>query len=58
MASALLLPPSPPRPQRALTEADAIDVWVARWLRDRLPGYRITWEPPSLRHFTARFAAV
>ncbi len=24
--------------------------------RDRLPAYRITWEPPSLRHFTARFA--
>jgi tryptophanase len=25
---------------------------------DRLPGYRITFEPPSLRHFTSRFAAV
>ncbi|MFN8123156.1 MAG: tryptophanase [Thermoleophilia bacterium] len=24
--------------------------------RGRLPGYRIAWEPPSLRHFTARFA--
>jgi tryptophanase len=23
---------------------------------DRLPGYQITFEPPSLRHFTARFA--
>jgi tryptophanase len=24
--------------------------------RDRLRGYRITWEPRYLRHFTARFA--
>ena len=24
----------------------------------RLPGYRITWEPPQLRHFTARFEPV
>ena len=23
--------------------------------KDHLPGYRIAWEPPSLRHFTARF---
>jgi tryptophanase len=23
--------------------------------RDRIPGYRITWEPPYLRHFTAHF---
>jgi tryptophanase len=23
--------------------------------RDRVPGYRITWEPPYLRHFTAHF---
>ena len=24
--------------------------------KDRLKGYRIVWEPPALRHFTARFA--
>lgn len=26
--------------------------------REQLPGYRITWEPPLLRHFTARFERV
>ncbi len=26
--------------------------------RDRVPGYRITWEPPYLRHFTAHFEPV
>lgn len=26
--------------------------------REELPGYRITWEPPLLRHFTARFDQV
>ena len=26
--------------------------------RDSLQGMRIAWEPPSLRHFTARFAFV
>jgi tryptophanase len=25
--------------------------------RDSLPGYRMTWEPPYLRHFTAHFEA-
>ncbi len=28
-------PPAPPRPPRALSEADAIDIWIARWLRVR-----------------------
>jgi tryptophanase len=26
--------------------------------RERLPGYRITWQAPSLRHFTARLEPV
>jgi tryptophanase len=26
--------------------------------RERIPGYRITWEPPYLRHFTAHFEPV
>jgi hypothetical protein len=30
-----LLPPEPRPPQRRLTEADAIDIWIARWLRIR-----------------------
>jgi hypothetical protein len=28
-------PPEPRRGQRRLTEADAIDIWIARWLRVR-----------------------
>lgn len=27
-------------------------------IKDRLPRYRIVWEPPSMRHFTARFTPV
>lgn len=30
-----LIPPQPRPPARRLTEADAIDIWVARWLRIR-----------------------
>ena len=27
-------------------------------VKDKLKGYRIVWEPPSLRHFTARFEPI
>jgi len=27
-------------------------------VKDRLKGYRIVWEPPSLRHFTARLEPI
>jgi tryptophanase len=31
------------------------EVIVAAWeQRAEIPGYRITWEAPALRHFTAR----
>jgi hypothetical protein len=30
-----LLPPRPRPPQRQLSEADAVDIWIARWLRIR-----------------------
>lgn len=28
-------PPAPPQMRPALTEADAVDIWIARWLRVR-----------------------
>lgn len=32
----VLLPPAmPAAPKRALAEADAVDIWIARWLRIR-----------------------
>jgi hypothetical protein len=30
-----LAPPAHRPPQRGLTEADAVDIWIARWLRIR-----------------------
>jgi tryptophanase len=49
-------------PRRVYTQSHAdyvVEVFeeVVR-LRDRLPGFRITWQPKQLRHFTARFAPV
>jgi tryptophanase len=46
-------------PRRVYTQSH-IDyaIEVARWVGERaeqLPGYRITQQPPQLRHFTARF---
>lgn len=35
MAFAFLNPPLPPAAQRPLTEADAVDIWIARWLKIR-----------------------
>jgi hypothetical protein len=35
MGSALLIPPPPPAQRRALTEDDAVDIWIARWLNIR-----------------------
>jgi tryptophanase len=46
-------------PRRVYTQshidyvAEVIATVSAR--REQVPGYRITWEPPYLRHFTARF---
>lgn len=35
MATAFLTSPPPPVARRPLTEDDAIDIWIARWLRVR-----------------------
>jgi hypothetical protein len=35
MASAFLKSPPPAPERRPLTEADAVDIWIARWLRIR-----------------------
>ena len=47
-------------PRRTYTQSH-IDyvIEVCSLVAERAPslrGYRIAWEPPSLRHFTARFA--
>jgi hypothetical protein len=34
-ARAVPAPPLPPRASRRLTETDAVDIWIARWLRIR-----------------------
>lgn len=35
MSKALFAPPPPPRPRGPITDADAIDIWIARWVRVR-----------------------
>ena len=35
MATAFLVSPPPAAERRPLTEADAVDIWIARWLRVR-----------------------
>ena len=35
MQVADLIPPPPRTPRPTLTEADAVDIWIARWLRVR-----------------------
>ncbi|MDQ3980090.1 MAG: tryptophanase [Actinomycetota bacterium] len=49
-------------PRRVYTQShvDFVGEVIARVSegRDKVGGYRITWEPPYLRHFTARFAPV
>jgi hypothetical protein len=35
MATAFLTEPPPAHPRRPLTEDDAVDIWIARWLRVR-----------------------
>jgi tryptophanase len=49
-------------PRRVYTQSH-VDyvIEVARWVAERageLPGYRITEQPPQLRHFTARFEPI
>jgi tryptophanase len=45
-------------PRRVYTQSHVdylAEVIVAAWeQRAEIPGYRITWEAPALRHFTAR----
>ena len=46
-------------PRRVYTQSHA-DYLVETFaeieaVKERLGGYRIVWEPPALRHFTARF---
>ncbi|GAE70983.1 tryptophanase [Cutibacterium acnes JCM 18916] len=31
---------------------------IAREPEKKVPGYRITWEPPVLRHFTSRLEPI
>jgi hypothetical protein len=35
MATVFLVPPPPQSERRPLTEDDAVDIWIARWLRIR-----------------------
>lgn len=35
MPTAFLVEPPPPVARRPLTEDDAVDIWIARWLRTR-----------------------
>lgn len=35
MSKAFFVAPPPPRPRGPLTEQDAIDIWIARWVRVR-----------------------
>jgi len=49
-------------PRRSYTQSHVdylAEVILATYAeRERLPGYRITWQAPSLRHFTARLEPV